>query len=55
MTCSSWSVDGYCGLSPGETVPQLSGIAALDAKDVCDLDRVPGLSSGMGETKEALE
>lgn len=40
-------------MAPAEGVPQLSGIAALDAYDVCDLDF--GLSSGMGETKDALE
>jgi hypothetical protein len=45
---SSKYVSGYCGLGAGVISSQPSGIAALDANEVCDLVR--GLSSGIGET-----
>ena len=38
---------------PGDSVPKLSGIAALEAYDVCDL--FLGLSSGIGDTYDAVE
>ena len=51
---SSKKASGSFGLyAKGDGSPQLSGIAALDANDVCDLVR--GLSSGIGETNDAFE